>query len=75
MRLQRSNRQVTGGEDRNNKDYIFEYGGNNGAGAENNTLDFSDRAVGEVTGIRDRDVKSDAFEDGDNDRVGTETIH
>lgn len=58
--------------DRDNKYYIFENNGDDGAGTENDTLDFGDRAASEVTRIRDEDVKSNVFEDGGDNRAGVE---
>lgn len=52
------------GHERDVKGDAFKDDGDDRAGAENNTFDFNDGAVGGVIGTRDGDSKSDLFEDG-----------
>lgn len=58
---------VTKRGNRDGKSCIYEDDCNNGAGAENDIIDFGNIAVGGVTGTRDKDIKSGAFKDDGDD--------
>lgn len=59
---------VRGEGDKDSKGCIFEDDSDNGAGTEDDKLDFGNRAVGEVTETRDEDINSNTFEDDYDDR-------